>query len=160
VRYNRRMPIARLALVMTLVASCHRANRVELYPVTHTEAEWRGLLTKEQFHILRQSGTEAPYSGALTDFHGEGLFICAGCGAVLFDSRAKFDSHTGWPSFWEPVNPGAVEQVEDLTLGMERSEVRCARCGGHLGHVFDDGPKPTGLRYCIDSAALKVTHRP
>jgi peptide-methionine (R)-S-oxide reductase len=153
--------MSRLCIVAFLVASgCHRATPVAVYPVSHSDQEWRDLLSKEQFHILRQAGTEAPYSGALNDFHGDGLFVCAACGQVLFDSRTKFDSHTGWPSFWEPVNPGAVEQVNDLSFGIERSEVRCSRCGSHLGHIFDDGPKPTGLRYCINSAALKTLPRP
>ena len=148
-----------LLLLPVLASACHREAAPKLYPVSHTDAEWRSQLSKEQYRILRQASTEAPYSGALNDFHGDGLFVCAACGAVLFDSRTKFDSHTGWPSFYEPVNPGAVEQVNDLSFGMERSEVRCARCGSHLGHVFDDGPKPTGLRYCMNSAALKVVER-
>jgi peptide-methionine (R)-S-oxide reductase len=124
--------------------------------VEHTDAEWRALLSQEQFRVLREGGTEVPFSGPLNDFHDPALFVCAGCGQLLFSSEAKFDSHTGWPSFWEPVNSAAVKQVEVLNAVVDRAEVRCPRCGGHLGHVFADGPKPTGLRYCINSAALKA----
>jgi peptide-methionine (R)-S-oxide reductase len=127
-----------------------------VYPVQHTDAEWRKLLTPEQYKVLRQEGTEPPFHNAYWDSHQKGVFVCAACGQVLFSSDDKFESGTGWPSFWEPVDPTRVQEVSDDTLGMRRTEVRCSRCGSHLGHVFDDGPKPTGLRYCMNSAALKL----
>lgn len=122
--------------------------------ITRSEAEWRSQLTPEQYHILREKGTERPFTGPLTHNHETGNYHCAGCGALLFLSGAKFDSHCGWPSFMLPADSAAVEEHEDLTFGMRRIEVTCARCGGHLGHVFPDGPRPTGLRYCINSASL------
>jgi peptide-methionine (R)-S-oxide reductase len=123
--------------------------------VAHSEAEWKKLLTAEQFRVLRRKGTERAFTGAFWNHHAVGVYRCAGCGLTLFASRAKFDSGTGWPSFWEPAAPAHVRVLEDRTLGMVREEVLCARCGGHLGHVFDDGPAPSGLRYCINSAALR-----
>jgi len=122
-----------------------------------SEAEWRSLLTPEQFHILREKGTERPFTSALTQNHETGAYHCAGCGALLFSSDAKFDSGCGWPSFTIPADSKAVEERGDLSYGMRRIEVTCARCGGHLGHVFPDGPAPTGLRYCINSASLTFT---
>jgi len=124
------------------------------YPVTHTEAEWRKLLTPEQYHIMRQHGTEAPGSCALNYEKRSGTFSCVGCGQPLFKSDMKFDSKTGWPSFFTAV-PGALETKVDRTLFMERTEYHCANCGGHQGHVFEDGPDPTGLRYCNNGVALK-----
>jgi peptide-methionine (R)-S-oxide reductase len=120
--------------------------------ITRTDAEWRRLLSDEQYHILREKGTEPAFHNAYWDNHARGTYVCAGCGFELFESDKKFDSGTGWPSFWTHVS-SHVEQSRDADG--ERTELLCARCGGHLGHVFDDGPKPTGLRYCIDSAALK-----
>jgi len=125
-----------------------------LEPIAHTEAEWRARLTPEQYRVLREKGTERPFTGVLTENHETGNYHCAGCGALLFISGAKFNSGCGWPSFMLPAESKAVNEHEDGSLGMRRVEVTCARCGGHLGHVFPDGPRPTGLRYCINSASL------
>jgi peptide-methionine (R)-S-oxide reductase len=150
-----------LGTLLSIVAVCSAAgaqvipNGAPFKKVVKSDAEWKKILNSEQYQILRQSGTERAYSGAYWDNHEVGDYLCAGCGLKLFSSDSKFDSHTGWPSFFQPVAKNAVERKKDSSYGMERSEVRCARCGGHLGHVFDDGPQPTGLRYCINSPALK-----
>ena len=123
------------------------------FEVTHTDAEWRALLTPDQYAVLRQQGTERAFTSPLDHEKRVGTFACAGCGNALFSSKTKFDSGTGWPSFWKPL-PNGVGQDNDTTLGMERTEIHCRRCGGHLGHVFDDGPKPTGLRYCMNGVAM------
>lgn len=121
------------------------------------EADWRAKLTPEQYRILREGGTEPAWSGALLENKRKGEYLCAGCGEELFDSGTKFDSGSGWPSFTAPASDDAVSEITDTSHGMVRTEVRCARCGGHLGHVFPDGPGPEGLRYCINSAALDFT---
>ena len=123
--------------------------------VVKTPEQWRAELSAEQFHVLREQGTERAFTGAYWDDHAPGVYVCAACGAVLFSADQKFDSGTGWPSFWQPAEKSNVEEHVDSSYGMTRTEVHCARCGGHLGHVFDDGPKPTGLRYCINSVSLK-----
>ncbi len=122
--------------------------------VRKTEAEWRELLTPEQFHVMREGGTDRPFTGALVNNHDDGIYRCGACNAPLFTSDTKFESGSGWPSFWSPVSADAVETLEDDSLGMRRVEARCAKCGAHLGHVFPDGPKPTGLRYCMNSTSL------
>ncbi|MDD9802257.1 MAG: peptide-methionine (R)-S-oxide reductase MsrB [Deltaproteobacteria bacterium] len=124
--------------------------------IEKTESEWRAQLTPEQFEVLRRAGTEPAFSGRYHDAKQPGLYRCAGCDAALFRSGAKFDSGTGWPSFWEPVAKDAVAERSDHSHGMIRSEVICAACEGHLGHVFPDGPPPTGRRYCMNSASLRL----
>ena len=137
------------------LAPAHAAEN-EHFEVQHTDAEWRAKLTPAQYNVLRQEGTEHAFSSLLDEENRRGTFACAGCDLKLFSSDNKFDSGTGWPSFWKPL-PNAVNQRVDSTLGMTRDEVHCRRCGGHLGHVFDDGPRPTGLRYCMNGVALTFT---
>jgi peptide-methionine (R)-S-oxide reductase len=128
--------------------------------VIKSEEDWRKVLTPEQYRVLREKGTERAFSGKTWDNHEHGIYVCAACGQRLFRSEEKFDSGTGWPSFWAPIAKGAVEERQDRSLGTLRTEVLCPRCGGHLGHVFNDGPPPTGLRYCMNSAALDFQPQP
>ena len=130
--------------------------KAEEIEVTKTDEEWRRLLSPDQYQVLRHEGTERAFSNPLLQEHRKGIFVCAGCELPLFKSETKFESGTGWPSFWSPIE-GAVRTKSDRSFLMERTEVRCRRCGGHLGHVFDDGPPPTGLRYCMNGVALKFT---
>jgi len=126
-----------------------------IIPVVKTADEWRKVLTPEQFHVLREAGTEIAFTGRYWNEHARGTYFCAACGLELLSSKTKYDSGTGWPSFWQPVAKNHVVEVPDSYMGQSYSEIRCARCGGHLGHVFDDGHPPTGLRYCMNSVALK-----
>ncbi len=122
--------------------------------IEKTDAEWKEALTPEQYRVLRKQGTERAFTGKYHDHHEKGTYVCAACGLPVFSSVTKFESGTGWPSFWQPIAPQNVETESDWSLGGRRTEVHCARCGGHLGHVFEDGPPPTGLRYCINSVSL------
>lgn len=126
---------------------------------TKTEDDWRKRLTPVQYHVLREKGTEPPFTGKYVNAHDDAMYVCAGCGTPLFDSQTKFESGSGWPSFFKPVTPEAVESSEDRTHGMHRVEIHCRKCGGHLGHVFEDGPRPTGLRYCVNSESLQQKKR-
>ncbi len=133
-----------------------RAHTDDSAPLPRTEQEWKQRLTPQQFDVLRNKGTERAFSGAYASSKEPGVYRCAGCHAPLFSSETKFESGTGWPSFWQPIEPGAVELHDDDSLGMRRTEVTCARCGGHLGHLFPDGPRPTGDRFCMNSVALEL----
>lgn len=140
-----------IILVTSITAATAQTKK---YAVTKTDAEWRKQLTAEQFAVTRQKGTERAYTGVYWDNHQAGVYKCVCCSQELFSSATKFESGTGWPSFWQPIKKANVEELTDKSHGMVRTEVNCSRCGAHLGHVFDDGPKPTGLRYCMNSASL------
>lgn len=147
--------IVGLFLLWQRHANLKAQERTTTFPVQKSDEEWKKQLSAQQFHILRQRGTERAFTGKYYNNHDEGRYLCVACGQVLFDSQHKFDSGTGWPSFWQPFRLGSVTEESDTGWGMTRTEVLCANCGGHLGHVFPDGPAPTNLRYCINSACLK-----
>jgi len=128
--------------------------------INKTDEEWREELTLEQYHVMREKGTERPFTGVYHNTHDEGTYLCAACGNELFDSETKFDSGCGWPSFYAPIAEGNVKEETDTSHGMKRTEITCAKCGSHLGHVFDDGPQPTGQRYCMNSVSLKLDKEP
>ncbi len=143
------------AAVATAAGIVPETTNGEIVKIVKTEDEWKKLLTPEQFKVLRKEGTERAFTGETWNNHAEGTYVCAACGLPLFDSDTKFESGTGWPSFWQPIKPQNVGTTTDNSLFTSRTEVHCARCGGHLGHVFNDGPKPTGLRYCMNSVSMK-----
>jgi len=134
--------------------SGHRQEKARVPKIVRTDAEWRHMLSAEAFEVTRHSATERPFTGRYWNLHDKGLYRCVCCGTALFASETKYDSHTGWPSFWEPIAKENIETAEDRSFGMVRTSVSCRRCDAHLGHVFDDGPPPTGLRYCMNAAAL------
>lgn len=150
--------LAKLPIVSAAILQDHRPKRSStkgIIKVSKTDAEWKQLLTPDQYQVARQKGTEAPYSSPLNENHEQGIFECVCCELPLFSSAAKFDSGTGWPSFWKPIAKENVQEETDNSLSETRTEVLCARCDAHVGHVFADGPKPTGLRYCMNGVALK-----
>ena len=150
---TRRFLLTCAAAAAALLVAPRGGRAASGFAVTRSDAEWRALLSPAAYDVLRHEGTERPFSSPLLDEHRAGVFTCAGCDLDLFASETKFESGTGWPSFWAPLD-GAVGTSQDRTFGMVRTAVYCSRCGGHLGHVFDDGPKPTGLRYCMNGVAL------
>jgi len=148
-----------LSVIAVMISIFSASAQNQKYTVVKTDAEWRKQLTAEQYQVTRKKGTERAFSGAYWDNHQNGIYKCVCCSQELFSSASKFESGTGWPSFWQPIKKANVEELTDNSYGMERTEVNCSRCGAHLGHVFDDGPKPTGLRYCMNSASLFFVKR-
>lgn len=148
------MPIGLRAPSRITLGSSH-VDKTMSEEIKKTDEEWRGVLTPQQFDVLRKKGTERPFTGEYWDHKETGVYRCAGCGEELFDSNTKYDSHCGWPSFFDSLDKSKVLEVPDNSHGMRRIEVVCAKCGGHLGHIFPDGPRPTGVRYCINSVSLK-----
>jgi peptide-methionine (R)-S-oxide reductase len=134
-------------------------NTDKIGKIEKTDAEWKKILTREQYYVMREKGTERAFTGELVNNHEKGVYVCAACGLELFSSDTKFESGTGWPSFWQPIAPDHVGTETDRSFFQTRTEVHCARCGGHLGHVFNDGPRPTGLRYCMNSVSLKFVKK-
>jgi peptide-methionine (R)-S-oxide reductase len=150
--------IFQVFVLILFISSCSDAQSKK-FPVTKTDAEWKKQLTDEQYRVARREGTETPFHNAYDENHEKGIYKCIGCGQTLFNSDTKFESGTGWPSFYQPVSNKAVEEDRDKSFGMVRREVHCSNCGSHLGHVFEDGPKPTGLRYCMNSASLQFVKK-
>ena len=146
---------ARNVVIVAFSPSGHRGDTLTVKTIVKTDAEWRAQLSPQAYHVTREAGTERPYSGPYGELHEQGVFTCVCCDTALFNADTKFDSGTGWPSFWQPIARENVSETRDSTLGIERTAVSCRRCDAHLGHVFDDGPRPTGLRYCMNAAAMK-----
>lgn len=162
-RYNVKILLVMSILILSVLpqTGSYAEDKTEtvMKKIEKNDAEWKKALNDEQFHVLREKGTERAFTGKYWQNHAKGIYRCAGCGAELFSSDTKFDSGTGWPSFWAPMNEKSIAYQNDTSFFTERTEVYCPFCGGHLGHVFDDGPKPTGKRYCINSAALNFENK-
>ena len=158
---NKKISLSLILFSLIFMFACaqQKDNSKNSEKVTKTKEEWKAQLTPEEYNILREKGTERAFTGKYYDYHEDGIYVCKACSNELFDSKAKYNSGSGWPSFFQPINKDKIDTEEDHKLLMERNEILCSRCGGHLGHVFEDGPQPTGLRYCVNSASLAFIKR-